>query len=465
MSTPSVDEIVDRHAEHWRVRRPEDVVLARDLRLSAEQSRIPKQRYLSKDFLARENEQLWTRVWQVVCREESIPDPGDHLPYRIADQEFLVVRQDDGTLKAFYNACLHRGNLVRPTPGSAHELRCPYHGWCWHLDGKLKRIPDRHLTAGVEDAEYGLHEIACESFAGYVFINPAGTAAEPLREFLGPVVDRIAPYRMERQRLSSWHAVELACNWKVGIEAFLEAYHVPGIHPQLVTVLDETNTAYERMGVHHRMWIPYGLPSTRFRDTKPQVVYESWLREHFRERHLDVTGAAGLPDPSTWEPAFDEKGEVIGERNAREFLLERHRAEGRLKGHDYSGLTNEQLIDIDHYMFFPNFVILAKSDDSFILRSRPHATDPDRCTLDVMRLVQVDVRNPEPVASQQWIEANEASYLENLGEVITQDFVNVARVQRGLHARSLQEVTLTANEVRVRWFNDDVDRYIAGDLP
>ena len=111
-------------------------------------------------------------------------------------------------------------------------------------------------------------------------------------------------------------------------------------------------------------------------------------------------------------------------------------------------------------MFFPNFVILAKADDSFILRSRPHATDPDRCVFDVMRLLRQGSQPVPEVSEPEWIDASQESILENLGEVITQDFVNIQRVQRGLHARALEHVTLTANEVRVRWFNDDVDRYL-----
>ncbi len=451
------EQIVDQHAARWGLRRPGEMKLASELVLDAERSRIPKDRYLSRAFLERENERLWTRVWQVACREESIPAPGDHLPYRIADQELLVVRQDDGSLRAFYNACRHRGNLIRPEAGTSEELRCPYHGWCWSLDGSLRRIPDRHLTRGVDDETYALQEVACESFAGYVFVNP-DPGAPPLREFLGGVADRIAAFRMEEQRLTSWHSLELACNWKVGIEAFLEAYHVPGIHPQLVNILDETNTVYERLGVHHHMWIPYGLPSTRVDGATDREIYEDWLREHFRERHLP--GAAGS---ATWEPEFDEKGAIVGERSARDYLIERQQAEGRVRGHDYERLSREQLIDVDHYMFFPNFVILAKADDSFILRTRPHATDPDRCIFDVMRLEPSDARGPLPVPAVQLVESTPESIVENIGEVIAQDFANIQRVQRGLHARSLEHVTLTANEVRVRWLNDDIDRWLDGD--
>ena len=147
---------------------------------------------------------------------------------------------------------------------------------------------------------------------GYVFLNPRPDEAPPLREYLGGLVERLDPFRMENQRLVAWHTVEIDCNWKVLTEAFLETYHVPGIHPNLVTVLDETNTGYEHFGIHSRMWIPYGLPSVRYRDTTQQVVYESYLHEHFRERHLDWSGVTDAPDAAGWEPDFDGEGDIPG---------------------------------------------------------------------------------------------------------------------------------------------------------
>jgi len=450
--------VVDGHAERWGIRRPSGLVHPRDLLLTPEQTRIEKSRYLSAKFQARETQKLWRQVWQVACRAESIPRPGDRLPYSIGDQEIVLVRQRDGRVRAFYNACRHRGSMLVREAGHAEQLRCPYHGWCWQLDGQLAEIPDRYLTSGIDDAEYALREIACDTWAGYVFVNLAGRNAKPLHDYLGLLVERLAPFRMDEQRLVSWHTLEIACNWKVLTEAFLETYHVPAIHPKLTTLLDESNTGYERLGIHHRMWIPYGLPSVRYPGTTSREVYESWLREHFRERHLDWNGAPDAPDPAAWEPRFDASGELEGAGKPRDYLLERQLAEGRLRGHDYSGLATDQLIDVDHYLFFPNFVILAKADDTFIIRSRPHGPDPECCLVDVMRLQpRGHGESDAPAASQQWLSANEEDVLANIGEVIWQDFRNVAGVQRGLRADALEHVTLSANDVRIRWFHDDIE--------
>jgi phenylpropionate dioxygenase-like ring-hydroxylating dioxygenase large terminal subunit len=466
MASDTNPAAVDLHAEHWGIRRPEGLTHARDLLLSPERMRIEKSRYLSASSQAREAERLWSRVWQVACRAESIPEAGDRIPYTIGDQEIAVVRQPDGSLRAFYNACLHRGGLLVRGAGNADQLRCPYHGWCWHLDGRLAEIPDRYLTSSIDDEEYGLREVACDTWAGYVFVNLAGRDAPPLLDFLGLLPERLEAFQMEAQRLMSWQTLELPCNWKVLTEAFLETYHVPGIHPKLVTLLDESNVGYERLGLHHRMWIPYGLPSLRHRDTSERDVFESWLREHFRERHLDWSGRPDAPDEATWEPSFTPDGDIEGPTNSRSYILERQRAEGRLRGHDYSGLAEHQLIDVDHYLFFPNFVILAKADDTFIIRSRPEGRDPERCLVDVMRLQPRGHGEADsPAAEQQWIEASEQDVLATIGEVIWQDFHNVAGVQRGLRARELEHVTLTANDIRIRWLHDDIDALLDADVP
>lgn len=455
---PNIDaELVDRHAEHWRVEIPKGLVHPRHLLLEPEATRLSKSRYLDGAIAERESQRLWPHVWQVACRVESIPEPGDRMPYSIGGQELLVVRQRDGGVRAFYNACLHRGNLIARDSGRGETLRCPYHGWCWRLDGSLHSIPDRYLGTDIADEGYGLREIGCDTWAGYVFVHLSPDAAPPLREYLGGLVERLEPFRMERQRLAAWQTVEIPCNWKVLTEAFLETYHVPGIHPKLVTVLDESNTGYERIGIHSRMWIPYGLPSIRYADTSQREVYESWLREHFKERHLDWSGRDDAPDPAEWEPDFDDAGDIPGSRNAREYLIARQRAEGALLGHDYGGLSDDQIIDVDHYFFFPNFVILAKADNTFIIRSRPHPTDPQRCIADFMSIVQVGSAQPWRAPGPTRVEADEESVRAHIGEVISQDVVNVTGVQRGLGADGLDHVTLTANDIRIRWLHDDVE--------
>jgi len=103
---------------------------------------------------------MWKQVWQMACRAEDIPAPGDFVEYVVGDQSFLVVRGDDHTIRAFANACRHRGNTLRTGAGHCGQIRCRYHGWTWALDGRLADIPDRHLTVDVCDDDYHLAEAA-----------------------------------------------------------------------------------------------------------------------------------------------------------------------------------------------------------------------------------------------------------------------------------------------------------------
>jgi len=98
-------------------------------------------RYTSKEWHDKEVEHLWKKVWQMACREEEIPLPGDHMRYDIAGMSFIVVRTEAGDIKAFPNACLHRGRMLKEFDGNATELRCAFHGFCWNLDGSLHDIP------------------------------------------------------------------------------------------------------------------------------------------------------------------------------------------------------------------------------------------------------------------------------------------------------------------------------------
>ena len=99
------------------------------------------ERYTTKRYHDLEVAKLWKKVWQFTCREEDIPEPGDHYRYDIAGMSFLVVRTETGEIKAYPNACLHRGRMLKEFDGNAAELRCPFHGFCWKLDGTLSDIP------------------------------------------------------------------------------------------------------------------------------------------------------------------------------------------------------------------------------------------------------------------------------------------------------------------------------------
>jgi phenylpropionate dioxygenase-like ring-hydroxylating dioxygenase large terminal subunit len=460
--------IAHANAVAWRVGYPEGAEFAERHRLTVEQTHIPTARYTSPEFLAAELDRVWRRTWQMACRSEDVAQPGDYVAYTIADQEWLVVRQTDGSVKALSNACRHRGNMIKVGCGSAHELRCQYHHWCWQLDGSLHEIPDRHLFTGVDDADYALATAACAEWGGFVFVNLAGRDVPPLRDYLGAVADQLDPYHLDRMRATTSISTDLACNWKVAVEAFLEVYHVQGIHPQLMPMLDDVNTAYELIGPHSRMIVPFGVPSMRLEHVDEIEVYEAFTRGSGstvvnRERRAAEQAGSALADGYKAagvdaDGLFDEHGQRVGDLDVRQHLIEATRAKGAELGHDYSELSRDQLIDDYHYLIFPGLVFNTHAGGFLLFRIRPHATDPDRCWFDVWRFAWPDEHGPVPApVENRWVEQGTGTF----GQVLDQDFENLPRVQRGLHSSSLRFVTLSSQEVRVAHVHAVVDDYLA----
>jgi choline monooxygenase len=445
------------NAEKWNVEYPEGVQFAEAHVADVQQTRIPTERYTSPQFLREELAGVWNRTWQMACRSEDVPEPGDHLAYTIADQEWLVVRQPDRTVKAFANACRHRGNMIKVGCGSSHELRCQYHHWCWNLDGSLHDIPDRHLFVGIVDDEYALQQAACDEWGGFVFVNPAGAAATPLREYLGEVADQLEPYHLEKMRATLSISTDLACNWKVAVEAFLEVYHVQGIHPQLMPMLDEVNTAYELIGPHSRMVVPFGVPSMRLEHVEEFEVYEAFTQQS-GSTVANRGGTGYKADSMGVDGLFDDDGNRIGEMDVRQYLIAKTAEKGAAMGHDYSGLSRDQLIDDFHYLIFPGLVFNTHAGGFLLFRIRPHTTDPDRCWFDVWRFAWPDENQPAPApVANVVVEQGAGSF----GQVLDQDFENLPRVQRGMHSASLEHVTLSFQETRVIHVHTVIDQMLA----
>jgi phenylpropionate dioxygenase-like ring-hydroxylating dioxygenase large terminal subunit len=448
------------NAERWKVQYPPETHFADEQLLTEAQTRIPTARYTDPAFLEAEIEGVWKRVWQMACREEDVPNTGDYASYRIADQEYLVVRQADGSVKAFNNACRHRGNVVKRGCGSATELRCQYHHWCWNIDGSLNEIPDRHLYIRLDDAEYALGEIACDTWGGFVFVNP-DTSCEPLLDFLGDVARQLEPYHLEKMRSAVNVTTTISCNWKVAVEAFLEVYHVQGIHPQLMPMLDDVNTSYEVMGPHSRMIVPFGIPSMRLEHVGSQEVFEAFVMESGNTAVVSEPGAeaAGGAAPTGLEDLFDEQGEIRGDRNVREVLIERTYERGTAAGHDYSGLLPDQMIDDWHYLIFPGMVFNTHAGGFLLFRVRPDWKDPDRCTFDLYRFLWPSEEEAASYQPAQNVEIPERGM--SFGRVLDQDFENLPGVQRGLHSDALEFITLSAQEIRVAHVHEAIDEMLA----
>ncbi|HXD86340.1 MAG TPA: SRPBCC family protein [Urbifossiella sp.] len=201
---------------------------------------IPNTWYTSVDVYARERERIFARSWQVVGRSEQVESPGSYLTANIAGEPILVVRGDDGVLRAFFNVCRHRAApIVNDECGTATKLRCRYHGWTYDLAGNLRGTPEFEGVQEFRKEEMGLPSIAAQEWGPFVFVH----LTEP-RESLADSLRPLAEWVESRDGFTKlkWHArksYELSCNWKVYVDNYLDGgYHVNTVHPGLAGVLD-----------------------------------------------------------------------------------------------------------------------------------------------------------------------------------------------------------------------------------
>jgi phenylpropionate dioxygenase-like ring-hydroxylating dioxygenase large terminal subunit len=193
---------------------------------------VPIEPYISREFFDLERERVFRRAWLCLGREEHIPKPGDFFvkDMAIAQTSIIVVRGEDGRIRAFHNACSHRCNKVEwQNKGSTSTFTCPFHGWCYGLDGGLLAIPDEKNFFNLDKRENALTPIALDTWQGFIFINLS--PEQPLREYLGEWADALDEYPFAANGATCYEwSTELRCNWKLLRDAFKEAYHVAFLH-------------------------------------------------------------------------------------------------------------------------------------------------------------------------------------------------------------------------------------------
>ncbi len=195
---------------------------------------LPGRVYHDPAIFAWEHGQWFRREWLFVGREEDAPETGSFFRCNIAGENAVVVRGNDGVLRAFYNVCRHRGaTVVEEASGRMVRFQCPYHAWIYDLEGNLR--PPRH-TETLEEfscAAYSLLPIRCETWNGFVFLNldnDAAAARGSPGRVPGPL--RIAFHSASLRRAKRME-YDVRANWKALMENYAECYHCPGVHPLL----------------------------------------------------------------------------------------------------------------------------------------------------------------------------------------------------------------------------------------
>jgi len=206
--------------------------------------------YTSPDRLQRERTRLLRREPLFVGLSTEAPEPGSWFEHDVGEVPVLVVRQRDGTLRACANICRHRGAKVASGSGRGPALfTCPFHGWTYDEAGQLVSQPCREGFAGLDAAQTSLLELPVGERHGMVFVRPEPGDPVDVDACLGGAEAELAPFGLERHVLFARQTMERPMNWKLVIDSFLEAYHVPVLHERSLgpTILG-----------HAALWDPFG---------------------------------------------------------------------------------------------------------------------------------------------------------------------------------------------------------------
>ena len=208
----------------------------------AEAHTIPGPWYTDERVAELERQTVFSRSWQMVARGEQVAQPGQYVTAEVGGEPIVVVRGQDGKLRAFFNVCRHHAAAVMTDPcGTAQRLQCPYHGWTYGLDGSLKGVPDFDGVKNFDRANNGLMPVNVDVWEKFVFVHLDANPAS-LEDFLGGMVGQFQPLRLNQLHFAGRREWIIDCNWKVFVDNYLDGgYHVPYLHKGLNSILNYAN--------------------------------------------------------------------------------------------------------------------------------------------------------------------------------------------------------------------------------
>jgi choline monooxygenase len=412
--------------------------------------RIPAERYTSPVWHDREMQHVWPKTWQLACTVDHLAAPGDWYEYTVGTYSVLIVRADEGDLRAFQNVCLHRGNELCHGAGSGlTEIRCPYHRWSWDLRGRLREVPSRKGFGTLRNDDFPLISVLVDTWGPLVFVN-LDTAAGPLADYLAPVPADAEWATLDDFRCTAVVTVPLPANWKVCIEAFSETYHVQGIHREMLPMCDDVNSPQEIWEHTGRLVQPYGTPSPRLRQRPDdQQVYESFV-EIMGARIGRSEGRDGVKVHPGTVPTIPHG------QNLRDVLAQMVRDVAGQQGLDFSRYTTEQIMDLRQYNVFPNITVLVFPDLFSVIRSRPGAT-PDECFMDAFAFRRVPAHDSSARTAPAALTMTPDQPV--FGLVINQDVSNLQYAQKGLHQPGFTHLAISGEECRIINLHRNLERY------
>ena len=421
---------------------------------------ITGDRYTSKEFAQREWDHMWTKIWHVAGRLAEVPEPGDYVVHDFLHESVFCVCQDDGSIKAFYNTCGHRGQrLVWNAASVSQGFQCPYHGWLWGTDGVLRAAQDPgDFPQGNPCGKLKLRELRCDSWGGFIWYTMAEEGPS-LMEFLEPIPEVYKNYPMETAIRVAWLKIDLNTNWKFSTDNFSESYHTRTAHPQVPPWIDQ-----DVGSSRHEMY-----PNGHGRTVQP-------MRPSLSDRLPD--GVSHPFDAILSEWGIDPAAYPDFETKTMQGWLDLKAAKRRLwkeRGYlHYEHMNDEELTDSPHTVLFPNVTLSFLPDHLLLFRTEPHPDDPNRCTFDLWCMaypvagqteVQSIMAGVKPLEEAEFDHRafdNGAGVPELAGQIVYQDMMLAEGQQRGMYSRGYRDAYLSAQETRVRFFHEVLNDYLEG---
>jgi len=237
---------------------------------------IPASWYTHPGFHELDREAIFSRSWQGIGHISRVHAVGDQIVASVADSPIIAVRAEDNRLRAFYNVCRHRGGPIATEDCNSKMLQCKYHGWTYRLDGSLRGTPRFNRTELFDTRDYGLVPVIVDTWEGLLFVRLTGNGL-PVASIFDGIKERISPISISSTKFYRRIRYEVACNWKVYVDNYLEGYHLPYVHPELCNLLDYGNYITETFDWYSLQHSPIQQKNNFYgsRDS-PAFYYHVW---------------------------------------------------------------------------------------------------------------------------------------------------------------------------------------------
>lgn len=412
-------------------------------------------RYHDRDFAAAEWDRVFAKSWLIACPVSDVRESGDFATFDIGPESFIIVRGDDGDVHAHYNVCPHRGSrLVSSAFGSIGQFSCPFHSWKFSLEGENIAVTDPEtFRPEVLCHDRNLSSVRCEVAAGLVFIS-MDPDVQPLKQWLAPILPHLELYAIDTMNVIQHRKSDWAANWKGGVDAFAEIYHLHAVHPQTQCLMDDRTQIDLWPGGFSRQFVPFAQPSPRFSD-----------QESINPGIAMMLQDAGI-DPATYQGTAKE---------SRAAIQQAKRERSAKHGLGYDRFSDSQLSDSTVYSIFPNAQLGCHPEAVFLHRFLPNADDPGQFTYETIILyAHVDAPGYSPPAwmglsndldvtgdTRPEVVHTALGEPPGLGEVLDQDSDLLPIVQAGSRSRGFRGPLWSEQEARLRHFHAELDRMMA----